>query len=93
MNTERGKESREEENGRKDGSKNLERGKRSREEKKKKRKKNITYLGDVYNEKNRPGCSPVKRVSRLEGMILIFVYSEILSHFAGMDVSRGFVLS
>lgn len=42
MNKERGKESREEENGRKDGSKNLERDKRSREEKKKKRKKNIT---------------------------------------------------
>lgn len=39
MNKERGKESREEENGRKDGSKNLERGKRSREEEK---EKNIT---------------------------------------------------
>ena len=63
--------------------------KRRKEEKKEKK----YYLGDVYNEKNRPGCSPVKRVSRLEGMILIFVYSEILSHFAGMDVSRGFVLS
>lgn len=77
MNKERGKESREEENGRKDGSKNLERGKRSREEEKEKK----YYLGDVYNEKNRAGYSPVKRVSRLEGMILIFVYSESLSHF------------
>ena len=44
MNKERGKESREEENGRKDGSKNLERGKRSREEKKKRRKKGKKIL-------------------------------------------------
>ena len=38
----------------------------------------ICYLGGVYMRKKRPGYSPINRVPRLAGTILIFVYMKSL---------------